>query len=103
MALLALVVQIGLSFGHVHALPAAQTVAAASAAGSLNPGSGDSDDNDYCATCAIIALLAGAQTAIAPIVAPPAAQSSAAITIAPEATRIISARAAFRSRAPPLS
>lgn len=103
MALLALVLQLGLAFGHVHAIHAAQNAPAASAAGTLGPTSSDPDDNDYCATCAIMALLTGAQTASPPAVAPPVVRGSAEITVAPEATRIASSRAAFRSRAPPLS
>ena len=102
MALLALVLQLGLAFGHVH-VHAAQNIPEASAAATPAPVGGDPDDNDYCATCAIMALLTGAQTASAPAVAPPVIRGSAEITVAPEATRIASSRAAFRSRAPPLS
>jgi hypothetical protein len=103
MALLALVIQFGLAFGHVHPIHAAQNAPVASAAGTSDPTSGDPDDNDYCATCAIMALLTGAQTASPPAVAPPVMLGSAEITIASEAARIDSSRAAFRSRAPPLS
>ena len=101
-ALLALVLQLGLAFGHVHAIHAEQSTAAVSAAAPSDPASGDTDD-DYCATCAVIALLTGAQTASPPVIAPPIVQPSAEITVAPEATHVESSRAAFRSRAPPLS
>jgi hypothetical protein len=102
MALLALVIQLGLAFGHVHAIHAAQNAPSVSAAAPSGPTSGDPDD-DYCATCAIMALLTGAQTASPPVIAPPVAQPSAEITAAPEVRRVESPRAAFRSRAPPLS
>jgi hypothetical protein len=102
MALLALVLQLGLAFGHVHAIHAAQNAPAASAVSPSDPASGDPDD-DYCATCAIMALLTGAQTASAPAVAPPVIWGVAEITVAPQRTHLESSRTAFRSRAPPLS
>jgi len=106
-ALLALTLQLGLAFGHVHGLLAVQpglttTTDAGNAAPSHTNGS-DQDDTDYCATCAILALLTGAQTAAAPIVVLPISPTSAEITFAPEAARIVAQRAPFRSRAPPLS
>ena len=102
MALLALVLQLGLAFGHVHAIHEAQNAPTVSAASPSDPANGDTDD-DYCATCAIIALLTGAQAASPPVVAPPVIRRSAEITAAPEATHVESLRVAFRSRAPPLS
>jgi hypothetical protein len=104
MALLALSLQLVLAFGHVHANPSGQAAAMANASGPSHPGNGGSDDNDdYCATCAMLALLTGAQIASAPVVAPPVGLVSAEIAFAPEAARLIFPRAAFRSRAPPLS
>jgi hypothetical protein len=107
MALLALTLQFGLAFGHVHGLHAAQPVLSATTdAGNTAPSQtngGDQDNNDYCATCAILALLTGAQGATAPIVVLPIRSTSAEITFAPEAARIVAQRAPFRSRAPPLS
>ncbi len=106
-ALLALTFQLGLAFGHVHGLHAAQPVLSATTdAGNTAPSQtngGDQDNNDYCATCAILALLTGAQAATAPIVVLPIWSTSAEITFAPEAARIVAQRAPFRSRAPPLS
>ena len=61
------------------------------------------NDNGYCATCAILALLTGAQTASTPGVAHPVALVSAEIAITGEALRIASCHVAFRSRGPPLS
>jgi hypothetical protein len=106
-ALLALTLQVGLAFGHVHGLHAVEPALAATAdAGHAAPSptnGGDQDDTDYCATCAILALLTGAQTASAPVVAPPAAPATIEVTFFFEAACIDSRCAAFRSRAPPFS
>ena len=106
-ALLALALQLGLSFGHVHGAhadrPAAVLAATADAGNASATDTGDSSDADYCATCAILALLTGAQTASAPVFVLPIALASAEIIFVPEAARLGSLRAAFRSRAPPLS
>jgi hypothetical protein len=101
LALLALTLQLGLAFGHVHATPA--PTASLSAAASPPTDTGDSGDADYCATCAILALLTGAQTATAPVVLLPNSLAPAEITLAPDPVRVVAAQAAFRSRAPPLS
>ena len=106
-ALLALTLQLGLAFGHVHGLHAVQPALTATAdagnAAPSHPSGGDQDDNDYCTTCAILALLTGAQTASAPVVVLPISLTSVEITFAPEAARIASQRAPFLSRAPPVS
>jgi hypothetical protein len=99
-ALLALTLQFGLEFGHCHATPA-PTAALTGAAPHTD--TGDSGDADYCATCAMLALLTGAQTATAPVVVLAIASNWAEITFAPEAARTLSQRAPFRSRAPPVS
>jgi Protein of unknown function (DUF2946) len=106
-ALLALTLQLGLAFGHFHGLHAVQpTLTATTAAGNTAPShtnGGDQDDADYCGNCAILALLTGAQTASAPVVAPPAAPATKEVTFLVEAAYIDSRCAAFRSRAPPVS
>ncbi len=102
MALLALVLQLGLSFGHVHGLHADRAAAWTVAQPDAGPASGD-NDGDYCATCAILAMLSGAQTASAPVFILPVALVSAEIAAVPQAARVILRRAAFHSRAPPLS
>jgi hypothetical protein len=100
-ALLALTLQLGLAFGHVHvALTSATTL---SATASPQSNTGDADDADYCATCAILALLTGAQTATAPDIVRSVSLVSTEITIQPETITFLSPKAAFRSRAPPLS
>jgi hypothetical protein len=101
LALLALVLQLGLAFGHVHAIAAGR--ASASAVNASNPSNGDTEDNDYCATCAILALLANAQAASPPAVMPAVAPASVDIVLAPELARANSPSPAFHSRAPPLS
>ena len=104
LALWALALQLGLSFGHVHGTrgdhPAAVETTTADAGNASN--TGDSSDTDYCATCAILALLTGAQTASAPVFVLPVALS-AEITLAPEVPRLGASRTVFHSRAPPLS
>lgn len=104
-ALLALVLQLGLSFGHVHALNAepSGTALASVAHGGTNPSkpdTGDRDD-DYCAICAIMAMLSGAQTASAPALALPISLPCTEIAASPKAIDIASTPSAFRSRAPP--
>jgi hypothetical protein len=72
-------------------------------AGNVSTTDTGNGDADYCATCAILALLTGAQTASTPLVVLPAEPVSAEIIFAPEAARVVSQRAPFCSRAPPLS
>ena len=107
MMLLALSLQLGLAFGHVHGRQAVQpalTVTADAGNTALShTNGGDQDDSDYCATCAILALLTGAQTASAAVVAPPAAPTTIEVTLLVEAACIDPRCTAFRSRAPPLS
>jgi hypothetical protein len=86
-----------------HAVQPTLTATADGGTAPSHTNTGGEDDNDYCATCAILALLTGAQTATAPIVAPPIATASTAVAIFLEAARIDSCCAAFRSRAPPQS
>jgi hypothetical protein len=99
-ALLALTLQFGLAFGHVHVAPTSATLSATAAPQS---DTGDPGDTDYCATCAILALLTGAQTASAPVVTLSISLASTEIALRPETARFLSPHAAFRSRAPPVS
>jgi hypothetical protein len=105
-ALLALTFQIALSFGHGHGFDVGPAPSVAGTSGNVSvpsPPGGTDHDEDYCATCAILALLAGAQAVNAPVLAPPAALAAAEIALAFEAIRISASRASFQSRAPPLS
>ena len=107
LALVALALQLGLSFGHVHGphsdRTAAVLTATADAGNASATDTGGSSDADYCATCAVLTLLTGARTASAPIFILPVALASAEINFVAEAARFGSPRAAFQSRAPPLS
>ena len=110
-ALFALLLQFALSFGHVHfahadrgdpaVAPASEAQGTSAAEQPQHPG--DDHDSHYCAIYAILALLTGAQTAAAPVIATPVVH---AITMAPMAVpsvRLVARRASFQSRAPPLS
>src|ERR1700744_4915945 len=98
-ALLALAIQLGLSFGHVHALngerPAAVQTAATDSTSSPAPQNGADHDDDYCAICAVLALLSGAQTASAPDVPLPIFVTSAELLTNPETIVSDTPRAAF--------
>lgn len=103
-ALFALAVQFVLSFGHFHAI-AAQAAPSISAAQQLPTPGHDSDQHpdDYCAICAVIALASTGMAAAAPALAIP--QAAEPTRPATHAAFVVarSARAAFQSRAPPLS
>ena len=107
MALLALTLQLGLAFGHVHGLHAVGPVPIATAdAGNAAPSPTNDDDHhdsNYCAIYAILALLTGAQTASAPVVALPAEPTTTRLVFRVDAACIDSRCSAFRSRAPPIS
>src|SRR5919112_4378870 len=74
LALFALALQLGLSFGHVHAGHggnAAFVAPAPNIAATSQPADED-DDEAHCSICAINALLSGAQVAAAPVIPTPA-------------------------------
>jgi hypothetical protein len=107
---LALALQIGLSFGHVHGIHPDHPRAVAGAVPDDNAGletqapDGDDDhDSHYCAIYAINALLSGAQVAIAPGFALPVAPAAPKIANREDALDVAPRHLAFRSRAPPLS
>ena len=109
-ALLALLLQLALSFDHVHLAHADWAAAAIAAATSdfaviaSPPQRGsDEDPDDYCSTCAILALLTGSQIAVAPVLAAPAVHTIAVAPIVAVAVRLVRRHDAFRSRAPPHS
>lgn len=105
LALLALAVQLVLSFGHFHALAAQaapDTVIASSQ--QQSPASPDSDQaNDGCAICAVMAMAGTVLFATPPqLLLPQAAEFSYRTTDA-EFVHLRSARVAFQPRAPPIS
>jgi hypothetical protein len=100
-ALLALALQLALSFGHTHALQTPQPTASLTAPADDGSSPAGNHDDDYCSICAVLALLTNAQTASAPVVVPPAMLAAAEQPSLPETILSGSQRVAFRSRAPP--
>lgn len=119
LALFALVLQFGLSFGHFHAgaAPAAiQSPATPSDISSATPDAvdpqaslpGSHDDSDHhpgenCALCAIIALASTVLFATPPVLRLPQAAELLYLITNPEFVHLNSARLAFQPRAPPAS
>jgi hypothetical protein len=104
-ALFALAVQFALSFGHFHAVVAQTAPSIQSVQQQLPAPSPDPDRHldDLCAICAVIAL---ASTAVA--AAPPSLPLPQSVELPLRTTEtafldLHAARAAFQSRAPPLS
>jgi hypothetical protein len=103
-ALFAMAIQFALSFGHFHAI-AAQAAPSIQATLQLPAPSHDQDHHpdDVCAICTVVALASTATAAAPPaLLLPPAIERAHLITEAPF-TDPRSARAAFQSRAPPVS
>ncbi len=105
LALVALVLQLGLSFGHVHveAPDHALAVATAAAEQPQDPHPGHGDHRDYCPSCAILSLLAGAQIGAISASALPLWPATEQVIRTAETIRPGNIRAAFRARAPPLA
>jgi hypothetical protein len=113
LALLALAVQIILSFGHIHHEdifgPARPGVAAASvaqaAADNSNAPPGDQPSkhgDDYCPICAAISLLSNSFVAAAPQLPLPVVAHAVEHADRVVVTAIAPRRAPFQSRAPPI-
>src|SRR5579872_6530058 len=99
LALLALVVQLALSFGHVHAI-AAQAAPSIHSSQQLPVGpDSDQHPDDFCAICAVIALASMAVAATPPALPTPQAFELAHPSIDAAFVNPRSARAAFQSRA----
>jgi hypothetical protein len=120
LALLALALQFGLSFGHFHpgaaqaaGLAAAQadmiaalaTPDAAEPSAQLPASHNDSDQHPgkNCAICAVIAVAGTALFATPPILLPPHAVALSYLISDAEFVHLNSARLAFQPRAPPAS
>ncbi len=108
MALLALALQLGLSFGHVHvgAIKAPAAVALNITDHSPDGGKpqrGPHHPDDFCAICLVNGLIGSAQTAAPPAVPVPVSIAAAILPVTSEAAQAEQRRAAFRSRAPPLA
>jgi Protein of unknown function (DUF2946) len=124
-ALLALVIQFALSFGHFHPIVSAATSApeVGAALSELSFGGGlsnqvaevafkrqpasnhDSDgrSGDVCAICAVMAIASAALFASPPALPLPQATDFAHSAIGGESVRVASVRIAFQPRAPPIS
>ena len=105
LALFALAVQLGLSFGHTHANVA---VAGISASGSQSQATPDADHDqdvhrDLCAICATIAMASSLVASGPPSLALPLAITAQQIAFHSEIFTPDSRRGAFRSRGPPRS
>ena len=113
LALVALALQLGLSFGHIHVPGYAEApghapkFAAAAPEGPQethqvsHQDQGDTADRDYCPSCAILSLLAGAQTGAVPASAMPVWRAAEDIVAVAATIRAARVQAAFRARAPP--
>lgn len=108
-ALLALVLQLALSFGHVHfghvhlAQADHPAVAAVDIAGHEGTPQqpGNDHQGEYCAVYAVLTLLGGAQVATAPVVQAPASAAATDAPTAAETVRFGRQHSAYQSRAPP--
>ena len=103
-ALFALAVQFALSFGHFHAI-AAQAAPSIQSVQQLPAPSPDPDRHldDVCAICAVMALASTAVAAAPPSLPLPQAIELPRRTAETAFLHLHAARAAFQSRAPPLS
>jgi hypothetical protein len=100
-----LVAQLVLSFGHVHGLadgrPCAVSTLALDKADACARQHDANHNDDYCAICAVLAMLSGAQTASAPIIPVHFVGAWTEQTASPDSVLPDRAHIAFRSRAPP--
>ncbi len=105
LALFALAMQFGLSFGHVHAHEPASPAAQAAPATSPAPDTGhDQDgDKDVCSICATFAMANALVDAAPPLLPLPAYTHAALLTANIDAAVAQPRHVAFRSRAPPRS
>jgi hypothetical protein len=104
-AAFALVAQLVLSFGHVHGLadqhPCAVSTLAVDKAAACTQHHSANHDLDYCAICAALAMLSGAQTAATPHVLVDFIGGLVEQPTSPDTVLPQQAHVAFRSRAPP--
>jgi hypothetical protein len=112
-ALIALAINLALSFGHVHAIDgkslghSASTLVAAVASPDGNdhgPGQGDNDHADYlCPICLASAAVANALAPTPPVLPVQFVIGAIDQTIEPVVAIVEPRRAAFQSRGPPIS
>ena len=104
LALLALAIQFGLSFGHFHGI-VAQAAPALQQASQQAPTGHDSDRQpaDPCAICAVMALANAALFATPPLLLLPQAIAFLYLATDAEFVHLDRSRVAFQPRAPPAS
>ena len=103
LALFALALQFGLSFGHTHASYFALTGAQAASLSAHTP-DGDHDHNaagDICAICATVAMAGSLVDATPPVLPVPTSFHAARHALLAQSDAPDPQRAAFQSRAPP--
>ena len=104
LALLALVIQLVLWFGHTHGFTAQAAPSIHSSQQQPAPGhDSDQHPDDFCAICAAVALTSTAMAATPPALPVPQVFELVQPSIGARVVHPRSARAAFQSRAPPLS
>jgi hypothetical protein len=106
LALFALAVQLGLSFGHFHADQALASPTAFSdhaSASAPNTGHDQDNPNDFCAICATVAMANTLVDAAPPVLPAPVSASTAKNLPDLASQTADSRRVAFQSRAPPRS
>jgi hypothetical protein len=110
LALIALAINLGLSFGHVHAIngrlsrPGSLVASIASPDRSQTPGHSDDGKADYlCPICMAATAMASALTSAPPVVQVEFADASIDRTIDPVFAVVEPPPAAFQSRGPPIS
>ena len=108
-ALLALVLQLAISFGHVHGLEAGVPAGAARALAPTSPHADDNTanlpatDDDYCAICAVISLVGTGRIADAPAL--PVRLTFVVVRVADAREPFVAQPGAlpFRARGPPIA
>lgn len=104
LALFALALQFGLSFGHFHNdLAVASLSASASQASTPDTDHDQHAHRDLCAICSTVAMTSNAVATVAPSLPLPLTFAAYRTALDPESVAPDSRRGAFRSRAPPQS
>ena len=107
LALIALVINLGLSFGHIHAINGGQRNTLIAAVAPSDSGqTGHHDDglaDDRCPICMAASAIGNAMAATAPALPHPVAYVAVDRLVEPTLALVEQPKAAFRSRAPPIS
>ncbi len=103
LALFALAVQFGLSFGHVHASMFGPVSAKTTLSNQASPGTDHDNGNDVCAICATIAMANTLVDAAPPVLPLPAHVHTEPLAATAVFETAQPQRLSFQSRAPPRS